>query len=63
MNTKEPVNTKKSETPKTPDLRNGVHGTLKIDGVDAGQSMQTSETDLKVASPDLAVPAGQTTHE
>ena len=63
MDTKKPVDTSKPETPKTPDLRNGMHGTLTIEGVDAGQSAQTSEADLKIASPDLEVPAGQTTHE
>ena len=63
MNTKKPMDTKKSEAPKTPDLRNGVHGSLLIEGEDAGQVSQTSKADLKIASPDLEVPAGQTTHE
>jgi hypothetical protein len=60
---KKPLNTEKPETSKMPDLRHGVHGSLMIKGVDAGQSSQTSQADLKIASPDLEVPAGQTTHE
>ena len=63
MKTRETLHTKKPETAKMPDLRNGVHGSLMIEGVDAGQSQRTSEADLKIASPDLEVPAGQTTHE
>jgi hypothetical protein len=63
VKTKETLHTKKPETVKMPDLRNGVHGSLFIEGLDAGQSSQTSDADLKIASPDLAVPAGQTTHE
>ena len=60
---KEPLNTKKSETPKKPDLRHGMHGTLTTNAVDAGQSSPTRDTNLKPASPDFDVPAGQTTHE
>lgn len=63
MKTKESLNTKKSKTLKKPDLRNGVHGSLMIKGEDAGQSSQTSDGELKLASPDPGVPAGQTTHE
>jgi hypothetical protein len=63
MKTKVSLNTKKPETAKMPDLRNGVHGSLMIKGLDASQSLQTSDGELKIASPDLAVPVGQTTHE
>jgi hypothetical protein len=44
-------------------LRKGVHGSLTIDGIDAGKSSQPSDADLKITGPDLAVPVGQTTHE
>jgi hypothetical protein len=60
---KEPLKTGKSETPKTPDLRNGMHGTLTVKAVDAGQSAIPNDGDLKLATPDLEVPVGQTTHE
>jgi len=63
VKTKETLHTKKSETLKMPDLRNGMHGSLMIEGLDAGQPAQASDADLKIASPDLEVPAGQTTHE
>jgi hypothetical protein len=63
MNTKETLHIQKTETAKTPDLRKGVHGSLLIEGEDAGQALQSSKADLKIASPDLEVPAGQTTHE
>jgi hypothetical protein len=63
VNIKKPMDPKRSEAPKTPDLRNGVHGSLRIEGEDAGQASQTSNADLKIASPDLEVAAGQTTHE
>jgi len=63
VKTKETLHTKKPEAAKTPDLRNGVHGSLMIEGEDAGQASQISKSDLKIASPDLEVPAGQTTHE
>jgi len=63
VNTKKSTDTKNSDAPKTPDLRNGVHGSLIIEGEYAGQASHTSKADLKIASPDLEVPAGQTTHE
>ncbi len=63
MKDKKTLNAKKSETPKMPDLRHSVDGSLQINAVDAGQSEQGSESDLKVASPDFEVPAGQVTHE
>ena len=52
MKTKETLHTKKSETLKMPDLRNGMHGSLMIEGLDAGQPAQASDADLKIASPD-----------
>lgn len=63
MKDKKTLDAKKSETPKMPDLRHGVHGSLQINAIDAGQSEQASGSDLKVASPDFEVPAGQVTHE
>jgi hypothetical protein len=63
VKTDQPLDTKKPEAAKSPDLRNGVHGSLTIEGIDAGKSSQPSDADLKITGPDQAVPVGQTTHE
>jgi hypothetical protein len=63
MKSKNTPNTKTSNAPKKPDLRHGLHGSLTINSLDAGQSSTADDTDLKPAAPDLAVPVGQTTHE
>lgn len=60
---KKTLTIKNSETPKKPDLRNGMHGSLEINAVDAGQASSTSHSDLEPATPDLGVPEGQVTHE
>ena len=63
MTDKKSLNTKNSETPKKPDLRNGMHGSLEINALDAGQAASASHSDLKPATPDIGVPEGQVTHE
>jgi hypothetical protein len=63
MKSRETLHTKTSKAQKKPDLRHGMHGSLMVNSVDAGQSSIPSDTDLKLATPDLGVPAGQTTHE
>ena len=63
MKAQKPLNTTESEKQKKPDLRHGMHGSLMIKGIDAGQSAPTSDSDLELASPDLGVPIGQVTHE
>ena len=63
MKDKKTLNTKNSETPKKPDLRHGMHGSLEVNAIDAGQPASASDSDLKPATPDFGVPAGQVTHE
>jgi hypothetical protein len=63
MKSKEILHTTTSKTEKKPDLRHGMHGSVMIKGIDAGQSSIPNDADLKLATPDLGVPVGQTTHE
>jgi hypothetical protein len=63
MKTKKPLSTKISKPVKKTDLRHGMHGSLMVNAIDAGQSEPVSDSDLKLATPDLGVAAGQVTHE
>jgi hypothetical protein len=56
------ISKKAGETQK-PDLRNGLEGSLTVNGVEAGAVPPGAENNENLATPDFSVPIGQTTHE
>jgi hypothetical protein len=57
------VKDKKTKTSKDPDLRKGILGSVTVDDNFVGRVPVANLTDLEPASPAVAVPVGQTTHE
>jgi hypothetical protein len=63
LKTKDGSSSKKASNTQKRDLRNGIHGSLTINSVDAELVVPVVEDKENLATPDFSVPEGQTTHE
>ena len=63
MKSKKPQKAVISNSKEKLDLRHGIHGSLMNNSIDAGQMSTVDDSNLRLATPDFAVPVGQTTHE
>lgn len=57
------MNSSKDGKSKDPDLRQGIKGEVMVDNHFVGLPPVGKDDELKIASPDVGVPTGQTTHE